>query len=298
MNTSAGLRTSPLHPLFGVEVHDLDLRAVTATDGYAALRQAFEEHSLLLFRDQELDDEAHLSFGALWGPIENRAKDADVGPPRMANVSNRLDDATIAAVDDLRTLDLMANQLWHTDSTFLPVPALANILAARVLSSVGGETELVSTRAAWHDMPAALKDRIRDGVIRHRLAHSRAALSPELAAQHLARWPDRMWRAIWPNPVTGDESLYIASHSVAVEGLSLDEGQRLIAELIEYCTQPQRVYTHRWQPGDVLVWDERATLHRGRPWPYHEERTLASICISASDADGVALVRPRAVGAS
>jgi alpha-ketoglutarate-dependent 2,4-dichlorophenoxyacetate dioxygenase len=294
VDTTTELRMSPLHPRFGVEIHDVDLREITSTNGYPALREAFEQHSLLLFREQQLDDRSHLSFGALWGPIENRAEDADDAKPLMANVSNRLDDDTIAAADDLRTLDLMANQLWHTDSTFLPVPALANILAARVLSSVGGETELVSTRAAWHDLPEVLKERIRGRVIRHRLAHSRAAFSAELVARHLARWPDQTWRAIWPNPVIGEESLYIASHSVAVEGMPLEEGQQLIADLIEYCTRPERVYTHRWLPGDVLVWDERATLHRGRPWPYHEERTLASICISATHADGVALVKPPA----
>ncbi len=286
------VRLTPLHPQFGVEVHDVDIRDVTESNGYPTLREAFEEHSLLLFRNQSLDDDAHLTFGALWGPIEDRSMGRNGPEPRMDNVTNLRADNTVAPADDLLTLNLMGNMLWHTDSTFLPVPALANILAARVLSSTGGETQLVSTRAAWAEMPARLKDRARNAVIRHRLAHSRAKISPVLAERVRAKWPDQTWRALWKNPRTGHEALYIASHSCGIEGLPDDEGLALIDELIQFCTQPDRVYTHRWKPGDVLLWDERSTLHRGRPWPYEEQRTLASICISAQDIDGLDLVRP------
>ena len=140
LDTLPPLHTTPLHPRFGVEVHGVDLRRVTAEEGYPAIRRAFETHSLLLFRDQQLDDAAHLAFGALFGPIEDRSQGKDGPDPRISPVSNRKkEDATIAAEDDKLTMNLMANQLWHTDSTFLPVPALANILAARVLSSSGGE---------------------------------------------------------------------------------------------------------------------------------------------------------------
>lgn len=289
------MHLTALHPLFGVEVHALDLRQVTAQGEYPALRQAFETHSLLLFRNQRLDDEAHLAFGALWGPIEDRSMGKNGPKPQLDNVSNVLADNSIAPEHDVLTQNLMANQLWHTDSTFLPVPALANILAARVLSSSGGETELVSTRAAWRDLPIRLKDCMRNAVIGHRLAHSRSRISAELARQpRITRWADQRWRAVWPNPVNGTESLYIASHAFAVDHLGAVESQALIDELVTFATRPGTVYTHRWRPGDVLVWDERATLHRGRPWPYNEERTLASICISARDVDGLDQVRPPA----
>jgi alpha-ketoglutarate-dependent 2,4-dichlorophenoxyacetate dioxygenase len=281
------LATRPLHPQFGVEVMGVDLRDVTAQHHYPELRTLFETHSLLLFRGQTLDDAAHLRFGALWGPIEDRTYGAMGAEPRMANVSNRRADGTVAGADDPLTLDLTGNQLWHTDSIFLPLPALANVLAARVLSSTGGETELVSTRAAVVDMPAQLRDRLQRTVFTHRLAHSRRAISAELYQRHRDRFPDQAWRALWPNPVHGAPALYIASHTFAVDGDESAEAQAFIDELIEFCTQPHRVYTHSWQPGDVLVWDERATLHRGRPWPYDEERTLASICVSVTDVDGL-----------
>jgi alpha-ketoglutarate-dependent 2,4-dichlorophenoxyacetate dioxygenase len=282
------LRTTPLHPRFGVEIHEVDLSRVTAAEGYPAIRQAFETHSLLLFRDQQLDDRAHLALGALFGPIEDRSQGKDGPDPKVSPVSNRREDDTLAPEDDRRTLNLMANQLWHTDSTFLPVPALANILAARVLSTRGGETEFVSTRAAWHDLPDDLKARAKNAVFRHRYAHSRGKISAALAKEEFfTKWPDQAWRAVWRNPVNGEDALYIASHAYAVEGMAEAEGQRLIDELTAFATRPGSVYTHAWRQGDVLIWDERATLHRGRPWPYGEERTLASICISAGAVDGL-----------
>jgi len=287
------MRLTPLHPRFGVEIHDVDLRSVTARDGYPAIRQAFETHTLLLFRNQRLDDEAHLALGALFGPIEDRSQGVNGPKPTMSQVSNRREDMTLAPADDEHTLNLKANQLWHTDSTFLPAPALANILAARVVSSRGGETEFASTRTAWQDMPEGLKAKARHAVFRHRYAHSRAKISARLATQALfTMWSDQAWKAVWRNPVTGEDGLYIASHAFAVDGLPEAEGQALIDELIAFTTRPGTVYSHGWRPGDVLIWDERAMLHRGRPWPYEEERTLASICITARDVDGLDRVRP------
>jgi alpha-ketoglutarate-dependent 2,4-dichlorophenoxyacetate dioxygenase len=286
----------PLHPMFGVEVHDVDLRDVTPQHAYPAIREAFETHSLLLFRGQQLDDAAHLRLGALFGPIEDRSMGKNGPLPRMDHVSNLRVDNTVALADDLLTLNLMGNQLWHTDSTFLPVPALANILAARVLSSSGGETEFVSTRAAWRDLPVHLKARLRNAVFTHALSHSRSKVSPDLAKmERITRWKPQSWRAVWPNPRNGLEALYIASHAYQVDDLPLDASQALVDEVTAFATRPDAVYSHGWQPGDVLVWDERATLHRGKPWPYHEERTLASICISARDVDGLEQVRPEAL---
>ncbi len=287
------MRLTPLHPLFGVEVHEVDLRSLRANSGYAEIRAAFEEHSLLLFRRQALDDEAHLALGALFGPIEDRSMGAGGPKPRMANVSNRLESGAISPPDSAHTLELKANQLWHTDSTFLPVPALANILAARVLSSSGGETELASTRVGWRELPQVLRSKAQSAVFRHRFAHSRAKISRELATrEHYTRWKDQVWKAVWRNPVNGENALYIASHVCAVEGLDEQSGQALIDELMAFVTRPGRIYTHEWLPGDVLIWDERATVHRGLPWPYEEERTLASICVSMQDSDGLQSMRP------
>lgn len=292
------MKTTALHPRFGIEVHDLDLRAVSAERGYPELRALFEEHSLLLFRDQDLDDASHMAFGELWGPIEVRSKDPVKPAPEMSVMTNRRADGVVAGANEPDTLWLRANQFWHTDSTFLPVPALANILAARIVTSSGGETEFVSTRAAWQDMPEAMKERARDAVLRHRYAHSRARLDAELARDpRITMWEDTAWRAVWANPVNGRKALYLASHAFGVVGLPDSQGQALIDELTAFSTQDHYVYSHAWEVGDVIVWDERATMHRGRPWPYEEERKLASICISLQECDGLEAMRPPAEAA-
>ncbi len=284
------MRTTPLHPDFGVEIHGVDLRTVTRAEGYPEIRDAFDAHSLLLFRGQNLTDAEQLAFARLFGPLEDR----DALPePAMTFVSNVKDDGSVTAEQDLHTLNLKANQLWHTDSTFLPAPALANVLQARVVTATGGETEYVSTRAGWNRLDPALKERLRNAVLHHRFAHSRARIDPELAKlPKFTKWKDQSWRAVWRNPANGAEALYIASHVFAVEGMEAAEGEALVDRLIAAMTPPEAIYTHRWAPGDLIVWDERATLHRGRPWPYGEPRKLASICVTATSADGLETVRP------
>ncbi len=287
------MRTTPLHPLFGQIVHDVDLRDVTADHLYPEIRQAFETHSALLFPAQSITDEDHVRLGELFGPLENReamsaGRDIEF---QVSELSNQTDQG-MRARDDLRLLDLQANMLWHTDSTFLPTPALINILTAHVVPPSGGETELAATRAAWADMPKHLKSMLKDAIIWHRLSHSRSRISADLAAlPRMTRWPDRPWRAIWPNPITGEEALFIASHAFAIEGLGHSESQSILEEAIAFCTRPEYVYSHKWNVGDVLIWDERATLHRGRPWDYDQPRVLRSICCSATEADGLKSVR-------
>ncbi|MEM6477480.1 MAG: TauD/TfdA family dioxygenase, partial [Pseudomonadota bacterium] len=206
-------------------------------------------------------------------------------------VSNQTETGVTGEMD-LHTLNLRANQQWHTDSTFLPRPALCNILTARVVPSRGGETELASSRAAWAAMPEALKARVRGRFFAHHYRTSRARLSEELASLPMFnKWPAQTWPALWTNPTNGAEALYIASHVYAVDGLDAEASAALIDELTAFCAQPAFTYSHAWTVGDVLLWDQRAVLHRGRPWPLEEPRTLASLCISMSDGDGLAAAR-------
>ncbi len=287
------MKTSALHPKFGVIVSDINLNDVTADNYFPEIRNLFEDHSALLFPKQNMTDETHVRIAELFGPLENREAmasgyDIDFTIPAVSNE----DGDGVFDEDSLRTLDLQANMLWHTDSTFLPIPALVNILTATVIPDGGGQTELASTRAAWGEMPEAMKSQLRDAIIWHRLSHSRSKISRELAQQTMmTRWPDRPWKAVWPNPVNQRESLYIASHAFAIEGLGHGEAQTLLDEAIGFCTRPEFVYSHEWEVGDVLIWDERAMLHRGRPWDYSQPRTLKSICCSVTEADGLPAVR-------
>lgn len=288
------IQTKPLNPNFGVEVSGLDLNEVSVEILFPQLRALFEEHSALLFRGQDVTDDKHLELAQLFGPIEDRK--ADERKPGEAfeipKVSNVQDDSTTTAEMDLKTLNLKANFLWHSDSTFLPVPALVNILIGRVVTSEGGATELASTRAAWAMMPEVLKEKVRGRGIWHRYSHSRRKISPELADLPMFnKWPDTHWNAVWENPINGREALYIASHAFAVDGYDAAEGEALLEELTAYCTQPAFVYSHKWSVGDVLLWDQRAVIHRGTPWPYEQPRTLSSICCSVTEADGLDRMR-------
>lgn len=277
----------PLHQDFGVEIFGVDLREVTP-ESFPEIRRAFDEHSLLLFRDQSMDDPSILRFGAMFGEIENRTD----GPLHVPRVSNVLPDGSVLEPDALRLKDLQANMLWHTDSTFLPVPALANIITARIVPSEGGATELVSTRAGFARMPGELKEQARAATLRHALTHSRSKVDPDLAkADHITKWEATRWPAVWENPVTGAEALYIASHAFAVDGMDEAEGLAFIEDLTERMVPDEAIYAHQWQVGDVLIWDERATLHRGMPWPYDQARELASICVTAADSDGLDRMR-------
>ncbi len=279
------VRTSPLHSDFGVEVHDLDLKSVTKDNGYSELRHLFDTHSLLLFRNQPLDDEEHLSLARLFGPIENRSDDPT---ERIAPVSNHDEGGGVKAADSLHNLNLIANQLWHTDSTFLPVPALANLLQARLVSSTGGETEFVSTRAGFKRLSPDIQDRLRRTSFHHDYKESRGKIAADLTKmQIISKWPEQHWHAVWKNPENGQEALYIASHVYAVEGMEKAAAKEWVKDLIRAMTPAQAIYTHAWAPGDMIIWDERATMHRGRPWPYAEERTLASVCVTARDVDGL-----------
>ncbi len=290
----SAFETRPLNPKFGVEVTGIDLTDAMKDRLFGQIRALFEEHSALLFRSQNISDDTHKNLAELFGPIEDRKADERKKGEKfeVPTVSNVRDDGSITEEMDLHTLNLKSNFLWHSDSTFLPTPALTNILIGRVVTTEGGATELASTRAAWANMPDSLKAKVRGRGIWHRYSHSRRKISPELAKLPMFnKWPDQHWNALWRNPVNGREALYIASHAFKLDGYDEAEGQAIIEELIDFCTQPQFVYSHTWQVGDVLIWDQRAVLHRGTPWPYEQPRVLSSICSTVTEADAIETMR-------
>ena len=177
---AVSLKTSPLHEKFGVIVEGVDLSAVTNGNLFPQIRELFERHSALLFRGQSLDDARHTALAELFGPLENReamASGKDVAFS-VSPVSNEKAGGGVTDPMGLHTLNLQANMLWHTDSTFLPIPALVNILTAKIVPSSGGETQLASTRVGWKEMPSEMRVKLEDAIIWHRLSHSRASISP------------------------------------------------------------------------------------------------------------------------
>jgi alpha-ketoglutarate-dependent 2,4-dichlorophenoxyacetate dioxygenase len=274
------------------------LRGVTLADvasddaAYAAARAAFEEHSVLVFRGQQVTDELQLAFSRRFGPPEVTKVGSQGTGSHFVILSTIGPDGKVVPADHRLSLRNKANQLWHTDSSFKRVPALTSILSGRIIPENGGETEYVSTRLAFERLDASLRDRLQNSFAWHDYAHSRSQIAPDLAsAEERAALPPQCWRMVWKNPANGRSAIYLASHAYAVEGMPPSEGKKLIDELMALATAPGTSYLHPWHKGDVVMWDNRATMHRGRPWPAHEARLMVRTTISATEADGVGAMR-------
>ena len=281
-------------PGFAAELRGVTLSDVANDDAaYKAVRAAFEEHSVLVFRGQQVTDEIQLAFSRRFGPLEVTKVGANGAGTNLVILTTIGPDGEVAAPDSRLALRNKANQLWHTDSTFKQVPALASALSARIIPARGGETEYVSTRLAYERLDPATRKRLENCFIWHDYAHSRGQIAPGLASpEERAALPPACWRMVWKNAVNGRSALYLASHAYAIEGMETDAAQKLIAELMAAATAPGLSYMHQWQKGDVVMWDNRATMHRGRPWPAHEARLMIRTTISATAADGLDTMRP------
>ena len=284
----------PLGPGFAAELRGVRLADIAADDSaYNEARAVFEEYSVIVFRGQEVTDEGQLAFSRRFGPLEI-TKVGSLGAGTNLVILSTIDEnGKVVPADHRLALRNKANQLWHTDSTFKRVPALASVLSARVIPARGGETEYVSTRLAFERLDPALRERLENSFVWHDYAHSRGKIAPDLAsAEERAALPPQCWRMVWRNPVNGRRALYLASHAYAIEGMEQKEAQKFLAKLMEAATAPGLSYPHGWRKGDVVMWDNRATMHRGRPWPAHEARLMVRTTISATEADGLESVRP------
>jgi len=284
----------PLGPGFAAELRGVMLAEIAADDAaYAAARTAFEEYSLLVFRGQDVTNEVQLAFSRRFGPPEV-TKVGSLGTGTHFVILSTIDeDGKVVPADHRLALRNKANQLWHTDSSFKRVPALTSVLSARIVPTRGGETEYVSTRLAFERLDLALQRKLENSFAWHDYAHSRGQIAPDLATpEERAALPPQCWRLVWKNPANGRSALYLASHSYAIEGMERAAGKKLIDELMSAATAPGTSYVHNWRRGDVVMWDNRATMHRGRPWPAHEPRLMVRTTISATGADGLATMRP------
>lgn len=261
----------PLHPLFAGEVAGVDLRRPLPETDFAAIRAAFERLSVLVFPGQDLENEAQIAFSRRLGPLEaTRAGAAGAGSPVIV-LSNIGPDGAIAPPTDKQVLNNRANRYWHHDSSFKPVPARASLLHAREVPGTGGDTEFASTRAAWAELPAELQREARGRVALHDFGWSRSRVAPELVSeQERADWPPVRQAAVLDGP--HGPALYLGAHARSIEGMDEAEGRTLIERLMEHATQPRFVHAHRWRPHDLVLWDNRAVLHRATPFANTAER--------------------------
>jgi len=284
----------PVGPGFGAELRGVTLADVANDDAaYATVRAAFEKHSVLVFRGQEVTDDLQLAFSKRFGPPEVTKVGSLGTGSHFVILSTIGPDGKVVPPDHRYALRNKANQLWHTDSTFKRVPALASALSARIITARGGETEYVSTRLAFERLDPALRQKLENSFAWHDYNHSRSQIAKGLATpEERAALPPVCWRMVWKNPVNGRGALYLASHAYAIEGMEPAAGKALIDQLTAAATAPEASYVHVWQSGDVLMWDNRATMHRGRPWPAHEARLMVRTTVSATAADSLESMRP------
>ncbi|TAJ91126.1 MAG: TauD/TfdA family dioxygenase [Reyranella sp.] len=255
-------------PDFVAEVGDVALNSVSRED-LAAIREAFTKYAVLVFPDQEFDDESQLAFARHFGPLETTVFMARKGHnlrlhQNMADVGNLDADNRILETNNRQRLYNLGNRLWHTDSSFKRLPAYCSMLHARSIPPIGGHTEFADMRAAYDALPEATKQRIVGLVAEHSIMTSRAKLGfadfDESERQAFAPVPQVLVRRLQDS---GRMSLYIASHAGAIRGMADDEARQLIDELTAHATQRQFVHAHRWREKDLVIWDNRCTMHRG-----------------------------------
>ena len=260
-----------IHPVFVGEVSGLDLRRALSADEVRAIESGMDRYAVLVFHDQNITDEQQIAFSRNFGQIENSAGGNVTRPhqkrlnPLMNDVSNLSEDHRPLARDDRRRLFNLGNQLWHSDSSFRAVPAKYSLLSGRVVVEQGGNTEFADMRAAYDGLDEETKAEVEDLVCEHSLMYSRGLLGfTDLTEEERAMFAPVRQRLVRRHPVTGRKSLYLSSHAGSILGWPVPEARAFLRELTEHATQPAFVYVHKWRQYDLVMWDNRQTMHRVR----------------------------------
>jgi alpha-ketoglutarate-dependent 2,4-dichlorophenoxyacetate dioxygenase len=268
-------------PCFAAEVEGLDLGQPLSPDEVAAIHAGMDTYAVLVFHDQKLDDAQQLAFTRSLGDIEHaigtslRAPDEYRLPTTFADVSNLDKDHKVFARDDRRRLFAIGNRLWHSDSSFKAIPAKYSLLRAVSVPSKGGNTEFAYMPAAYDALDAETKAEIEDLLCEHSQIFSRQQLGFfDLTDEERARFAPVRQRLVRTHPVTGRKSIYLSSHAGSILGWPVPEARAFLRDLVEHATQRAFVYAHRWCVGDLVMWDNRQTMHRARPFPAHEPRDM------------------------
>jgi alpha-ketoglutarate-dependent 2,4-dichlorophenoxyacetate dioxygenase len=266
------LQFRPLHPTFVAAVSPVDLRQVHDPEVLAEIRGGMDTYALLVFRDQPFSDDEQVAFAQrLDGQLHTKTGTAALGLNRLANdaladISNLDEHGAIAHADHRRRAYSLGNRLWHTDASFQDPAGRYSMLSAKVIPPVGADTEYADMRAAYDALPAEMKARLEGLRVHHSIAYSRQTLGFEFSPEEASRLEGAVHPLVRVIPRSHRRSLYLASHASRVVDWPLPEGRLLLRDLIEHATQREFVYRHRWSVGDLVIWDNRATMHRARPF--------------------------------
>lgn len=280
------LTVKQLHPLFVGEVSGIDLRQPLSAAQVSDVVAAADRYAVLVFPGQAIDDDQQITFSGRLGPLETTIKKLRPGHKlrlnaHISDVSNLDEEGGVLAREDRRRMNGLGNRLWHTDSSFKRVPAKYSLLSARVIPSSGGETEFADLRAAYDALPEATKAKLEGLVAEHSILYSRSTIGftdfSEEERVALAPVPQVLVRT---HPGSKRKTLYLASHAMMVRDMPLPEGRLLLRELMEHATQRQFVYAHRWRVGDLVMWDDRCTMHRARDYDMSVPRDMHRTTVS------------------
>ena len=274
------IEVTQIHPVFVGEVRGIDLREPVDAATFEAIVEAIDEHGVLVFRDQAIDDDHQLAFSGLFGPLGKTTRTLRPGyeprlDPRMIDVSNVDKENRVLDANDRQRVQSIANRFWHTDNAFRKTPAKYSMLSAHAVPSEGGETEFADMRAAYDALPDKKKSALEGLIAMHSIVYSRERIgftdySPE-EREGLPSAPHVMVRT---HPGSGRKALYIASYIHDILGMDTPDARMLAHDLIEHATQRQFVYKHSWRVGDLVMWDNRCTMHRARDYDPTERRDL------------------------
>jgi alpha-ketoglutarate-dependent 2,4-dichlorophenoxyacetate dioxygenase len=294
------ITVSPVTPGFVAEIGDFDVSAMLEGADLTPIKDAFATYAVLIFPDQHLSQDLHLDFARTFGPLETTIalfrKDTKLRVrEEFADVSNLGPDNKVWGENSRRRMFELGNRLWHTDSSFKRLPARASLLYARSIPPIGGHTEFADERAAYDALPEDMKRRLHGLVAEHSIFYSRARLGfTEFSDEERSNMPPVPQALVRTIPENGRKSLYLASHAGRIFGMPEAEGRALIDELIAHATQRQFVYTHRWRVNDLVVWDNRCTMHRGTAfddlrWQRDVQRATASDVGNSCEQEGLSV---------
>jgi len=281
-----------LHPVLAEQVAGVDLREALDDPTVTAISDAINQHGVLVFPAQFITDAQQMAFSRRFGELETTVKiyRKDYVPrldPHISDVSNLDQDNQIRRKDDRLRLNALGNRLWHSDSSFKRVPARFSLLSARHIPSEGGETQFADMRAAWDALPERMKARLEGLICEHTQLFSRAKIAftdwSEEERVKMASVPQVLVRT---HPGSHRKSLFLSSHAGRIRGMEEPEARVLLMDLMEHATQREFVYTHRWTVGDLVMWDNRCTMHRAREYDDEQVRDMHRTTVS----DGVPTV--------
>jgi alpha-ketoglutarate-dependent 2,4-dichlorophenoxyacetate dioxygenase len=271
-----------LHPVFVGEVEGVDCRTPLSPREVDAVEAGMNEYAVLIFRDQHLTDDEQIAFTRHFGELENyntpghirKREDQRLGPG-IADFSNLDKHGNIMSDEDRVWFFKLGDRLWHSDSSFRPIPAKYSLLSARVLPSWGANTEFADMRAAYDALDDRTKAEIEDLICEHSLIYSREAIGfTELTPEEIAAFRPVRQRLVRAHPATGRKSLFLSSHAGAIVGWTIPEARMFLRDLTEHATQREFVYSHSWRLGDLVMWDNRSAMHRARRFDRSEIRDV------------------------